>query len=300
VVSWNAREAEPEVNVAAQTKRPRHGSATDDMMKLHRRTMVLDGRVYTVLSLRPGSDFRFATNRFHDTWHVLSDWRGSRVLARLLWGLAYQRRPGTLVVIDPAHLDPNPFDAAPSDPIVLVPSDLTVFTRAAATALRRRLPLRERSAGTVRWHTFGLDTSVAETMAWQAKGPGERRWRFDDVPTGRARIERISGLVTLVGAPDRLRAWGTSLATLGLHAHYGMDYEYLDDDHDGEVQIFRQYRRNVTVARQARAEVLACLDKDADPADVQQAIWSHAAAVSRQSRRSADRSSAIKRCEQLG
>ena len=117
--------------MAAHYKRPRRGSATDEMMKLHRRTMVLDGRVYTVISLRPGSDFRFSTNRFHETWHVLSDWRGARVLSRLLWGLAYQRRPGTLVVIDPEHLDPNPFDAAPADPIVLVPSELTVFTRGA-------------------------------------------------------------------------------------------------------------------------------------------------------------------------
>ncbi|MGY4099205.1 hypothetical protein ACW2Q0_06545 [Nocardia sp. R16R-3T] len=137
--------------MAAQYKRPRPGSAADHMAKLHRRTMVLDGRVHTVLALRAGSDFRFATNYFHETWHVLSDWRGARMLARLLRGLAYRRRPGTLVIIDPAHLDPNPFDAALSDPIVLVPADLTVFTRAATVALRRRLPFRDGSQGPVRW-----------------------------------------------------------------------------------------------------------------------------------------------------
>ena len=44
---------------------------------------------------------------------------------RLLWGLAYTRRPGTLVVLDLPFLDPNPFDAEPADPVVLVPDDLT-------------------------------------------------------------------------------------------------------------------------------------------------------------------------------
>ncbi|MEV2220850.1 hypothetical protein AB0E01_13320 [Nocardia vinacea] len=281
MVSWNAREAELEVNVAAQNKRPRPGSATDDMAKLHRRTMVLDGRVYTVLSLRPGSDFRFATNHFHETWHVLSDWRGARMLARLLWGLAYQRRPGTLVVIDPAHLDPNPFDAAPSDPIVLVPADLTVLTRAAAVALRRQLPFRDRSQGTVRWQTFGLDAAVAQLQEWRAKGPGERDWNFADIPTGWERIDRIGGMVTIFGARDQLRSWATSLATLGTYAYYGMDYEYLDEDRNGEVQIFRQYRRKVNIARQARAEVLVRFDGHASTEEVQRAIWSHGATVRR-------------------
>lgn len=279
MVSWKAREAEPEVHVAAQHKRPRPGSVTDT--KLHRRTMALDGRVYTVLTLRPGSDFRFATNYFHETWHVLSDWRGARMLARLLWGLAYQRRPGTLVVIDPAHLDPDPFDAAPSDPIVLVPADLTVFTRAAAVALRRRLPLRDGSQGTVRWQTFGLDATMAELREWRAKGSGERDRNFVEVATGWERIDRIGGMVTIFGARDQLRSWGTSLMTLGTYAYYGMDYEYLDEGCNGEVQIFRQYRRKVNIARQARAEVLDRFDRQVSKDEVQQAIWSHGETVRR-------------------
>jgi hypothetical protein len=262
--------------VATQDKRPRPGSATDDKLKLHRRTMVLDGRVHTVVTLRPGSDFRFATNRFHDTWHLLSDWRGARVLARLLWGLSYQRRPGTLVLIDQPNLDPNPFDAAPSDPIVLVPADLTVLTPAAATALRRRLPLRDRPAGTVRWHTFGLDSAVDEYTRWRAKGLGERVQRYHDVPTGWARVERIGGLITLFGAADQLRGWASGLATLGTFAVGGMDYDYLDAERQGEVQIFRQYRREVSIARQARAEVMACLPAKTPAEDVQRAIWFHA------------------------
>lgn len=55
----------------------------------------------------------FSTNRYHQTWHVLSGLRGAQLLAHLLWGLAYQRVPGTLVVIGAPWLNPEPF--APDD-----------------------------------------------------------------------------------------------------------------------------------------------------------------------------------------
>ncbi|SUB48423.1 Uncharacterised protein [Nocardia brasiliensis] len=54
--------------------------------------------------------------------------------------------------------------------------------------------------------------------------------------------------------------WGDMaehLATLGTYAYYGMDYHYLADvDRNGEVQIFRQYRNQVTAARRARIDLL--------------------------------------------
>nr|WP_245367182.1 hypothetical protein [Nocardia goodfellowii] len=249
--------------------------------------MVLDGRVYTVLTLRPGSDFRFATNRFHQTWHVLSDWRGARVLARLLWGLSYQRRPGTLVVIDPAHLDPNPFDAAPSDPIVLVPSELTVLTQAAATALRRRLPLRDKSQGTVRFQTFGLRPRVAKVHAWRSRPEARNAYHWP-LPTGYTRIERVGGMLAIFGSPSRMRDWASDLATLGDHVHYDMDYLYLDERADGEVQIFRQYRREVNIARQARAEVLSSSSGGGAALGQEPEIWSHGATVRRRRYPTAD------------
>ncbi|WP_228001541.1 hypothetical protein [Nocardia australiensis] len=200
------------------------------------------------------------------------------MLARLLWGLAYQRRPGTLVVIDPEHLDPNPFDAAPADPIVVVPVERTVLTRAAAADLRRRMPFRERSEGTVRWQTFGLPQAVAELREWRSRAPGERIWRFDELPVGTPRVDRIGGLITIFGGHHQLRSWATDLATLGDYAYHGMDYTYLDEaDRNGEVQIFRQYRREVNIARRARAEVLA----SGVAGDLDRAVWSHAATVRR-------------------
>jgi hypothetical protein len=60
---------------------------------VHRHLVRLDGREYTVITPRPGTGVSFSTNRYHGTWHVLSCLRGARLLARLLWGLAYQRVP---------------------------------------------------------------------------------------------------------------------------------------------------------------------------------------------------------------
>src|SRR5262245_38255324 len=140
-----------EVRVPGRT-RPRAATVVADRMKLHRHRLRLRGQQYTVVTLRPGTQARFSTNFYHQTWHILSDWHGARLLGRLLWGLAYQRVPGTLVLIDRPFLDPNPFDAEPADPIALVPALLTSLTDKAARELRQQLPLVA-SDGTVRWQT---------------------------------------------------------------------------------------------------------------------------------------------------
>ena len=64
--------------------RPRPGTAwhTGDLLKLHRHAVQLDGRRFTVITLRPGTGARFASNYYHRTWHVLSDLHGARVLGR--------------------------------------------------------------------------------------------------------------------------------------------------------------------------------------------------------------------------
>jgi hypothetical protein len=252
--------------------RPRAATRIVDRLKLHRRQLRLDGRQYTVVTLRPGTDARFSTNHFHDTWHVLSDWHGARLLGRLLWGLAYQRVPGTLVLIDRPFLDPNPFDAEPADPIALVPALLTPLTSKAARELRRRLPLDGPAGrpggearggtcggpgdGTVRWHTHGLDAAVAQRRARRDLPPGA--WRPPWIPPRgfQERVDRIGGLVTFAATPAVLKDNAVSVVTLGDYAWQGMDYAEIDWP-NGEVQVFRDYRRRVTAARVARREVIA-------------------------------------------
>jgi hypothetical protein len=244
-------------------------------VKLHRRELRLDGRRYTVVTLRPGTDARFSTNHYHDTWHILSDWHGARLLGRLLWGLAYQRKPGTIVLIDRPFLDPNPFDAEPADPIALVPALLTPFTAGAARELRRRLPLTGPNDGTVRWHTPGLVPAVAALRAARERPPGEYRPQWIPPVGFQGRTDRVGGIVALAAVPAVLKEHATFVYRLGDHPYEGMDYTELDWP-NGEVQVFRDYRRRVSAARIARREVLTELPRDdrrPDPATLNPLIW---------------------------
>jgi hypothetical protein len=251
-------------------------------MKLHRHVVPCGGRDYTVITLRPGTYARFSGKYYHHTWHVLSDRHGARVLARLLWGLAYQRVPGTLVLIDRPQLDTDPFNAEPADPIALVPAQLTPLSDKAARELRARLPLT-RPTGTVRWQTPGLDRMLAErgTGDWAAR---MQRWRQDD-RAGAAHVSRIGGLVVVAGLPHVLKQWAVAVHVLGdQRGPSGMDYTYLgggDCFAIGEVQVFNDYRRRVSSATVARREILRNLPQQARETDINPLIWDRAAAVRR-------------------
>ncbi|MDL4820704.1 hypothetical protein [Actinomadura opuntiae] len=251
-------------------QRPANARGAGDGMKLHRRTVRLGGRDHTVIGLRPGTRVRFSTNRFHETWHVLSDQHGARVLARLLWGLAYQSRPGTLLVIDRPFLVPTPFDADPADPIVLVPAWHTPFTGATARGLARRLPLRRPPDGTVRWRTHGLDGALADPRAWfRGRPPAE--W------PERGGVKRVHGLIALLPArPVEALAWAVQAGWLDAANPHGVDHDYLGGQcrsASGEIQIFRDFHRLVSVARRARADVLARPGVPADPAELRPLVW---------------------------
>jgi len=73
-------------------------------LKLHLRVLEVHRKTLRVVSLRPQLGARFSTNYYHDTWHILAGVDGADVLGRLLWGLAFQRQPGTLILIDGDHL----------------------------------------------------------------------------------------------------------------------------------------------------------------------------------------------------
>jgi len=235
-------------------QRPDAATRIVDRLKLHRYRVRLRGRDYTVVTLRPGTDARFSTNYFHGTWHILSDWHGARLLGRLLWGLAYQRVPSTLVLVDRPFLDTNPFDAEASDPIAFVPAPLTSLSHKAARALRERLPLRAGHEGTVQWRTYGLDTAVAARRRRGRWSPARPAWT---PPRGfEERMDRVGGLVTLTATPELLMIYAAYIYTLGDYHQNGIAHADVDWPH-GEVQVFRDYRRRVAAARIARREILA-------------------------------------------
>jgi hypothetical protein len=266
-------------------QRPQTAKSADDRMKLHRHAVAVGDRTYTVITLRPGTYARFSNNYYHHTWHILSDLHGARVLGRLLWGLSYQRVPGTLVLIDRPNIDPSPFSAAPADPIALVPSHITSLPERAARVLRARLPLT-RPEGTVRWHTPGLDYAVAALAA------GHARWQPRRDRAGQGRIARTGGLVNFTAPPQALREWAVEVYRLGSWITCGMDYTYLSvgekSRYEGEVQVFTDYRHRVRAARAARREILHAL-RPLPPDDVDPDIWARADAIRRNTRPVPDR-----------
>lgn len=243
--------------------RPDAARDTGDRLKLHRREMRLDGRDFVVVSPRPGTEVRFSTNYFHDTWHILSDLHGARFLGRLLWGLAYQRRPGTVVVIDQSFIDPSPFDAEPAYPIVLVPVHLAHLTSDALKQLKHRIPMRDKPTGTVRWQTPGL-----------AGGEAPNRRRHEGV----AQFYLSHGMLVFGATSNVLRSWAVDAHRMGDSYYYGMDYTYLEDTawaDQGEVQIFTDYHRRVSAAKVARAELRTELGAEPD----QEMVWDRGGAV---------------------
>jgi hypothetical protein len=222
-------------------------------VKLHRRHVDLDGRAFTVLTLRPSTECRYATNYFHQTWHVLTDPSGARLLGRLCWSLAFQRREGTIVVIDHPLIVPNPFDADKSSPIVIVNSDLAPLNRTAISQLKRHLARKKRSEGTVRLSTSGLDRMLAadpagDLLELQQQSSGV--WWNDHQRRGWT--DRVNGVVVLA-APSPVLQWlALWLSQLGSHWYRGSDYSELDHPMTrrgtGEVQVFENFATMVTQA----------------------------------------------------
>jgi len=180
-----------------------------ERLKVHRRSLRLDGRAHTVLAPRPSVSPRFATNRDGATCQILTDPVGAQLLARLCWAMAYQRHERTVTVIDSHFLVPNPFGADASSPIVIVNSALGSLSGAVLADLRSQLPLATPSDGTVVLQTRGLDQALDDPAAFgqrddQVARRGEShqaRW-----------IDGDSGLWVLTAPPPVLRAWGVELS----------------------------------------------------------------------------------------
>jgi hypothetical protein len=220
-------------------------------LKVHLRRFDLHGRTLRIVTLRPQTAVRFSNNYFHDTWHVLAGDDGVLLLGHLLWGLAFQRQPGTAVLIDHPHLVPTPFEADPPDPLLLVPAGLTSLDDDALRALRLRLRRAPGAPTTIRWHSFGLPRALAaQRVRLRHRDP---LWRLE-------RMSRRAGFVCYTAPPEILRERAVSIA--GMHLR-GPDYQPLAEHdahwcygYDGEIQLIPGFADLVSAARVARREVL--------------------------------------------
>jgi hypothetical protein len=271
--------------------RPRNTRTTGDEMKVHLHEVRLGPTLYRVVTLRPGTDAAFSTNLFHGTWHILSDPPGARLLARILWGLAYQRQPNTLFLIHGEHLKPTPFDADPSDPVLLVPAHLTPYDPAAFRSLKERLPRLGPPTRTVRWHTPGLDNALDQGARYHQGEEASWLWSArDQGPWTRERMSRCGGFLCYSAPPAILRYQAVCIHEMG--GNRGpMSYHYLAEGPrhwyrwwygEGEVQIFPAYRQQLSQAAVARREVLVELeDENIDPESLRARVWTRKEEVAR-------------------
>jgi hypothetical protein len=247
-------------------------------MKLHLREVWIGRTVYRVLTLRPGTVAAFSTNYFHGTWHIVSDPPGARLLAHLFWGLAYQKQPGTLFLIHGDHIRPTPFDADPSDPILLIPAHLTRFHSDHLRQLKLRLPHLGAPERTVRWQTHGLDHALS-TQQWYQEDAC-KAWRLRQEargPWSHEHATRAGGFLCYTAPPSVLRHRAFNIHRMS-EERSAMTYEYLAEGRghhygEGEVQIFPDYSRQLSDAAVARREVLAASRDRLDPETLRERVW---------------------------
>jgi len=220
-------------------------------LKVHLRVFEIHRTTLRVVRLRPQTSARFSTNLFHRTWHILTGPHGAAILGRLLWGLAFQRHKGTVVLIDGDHLVPTPFEADPPDPILLVPDHLSHVDVDLLRALKLRLRRATDCPTTLRWHTFGMQGADFPEL-----------WHDDNrVIRSRERMTKRAGFICYTAPPVVLRS--TALSIYEMRYGSGTDYRYLAEIQgrgwwrtEGEVQVVDSFDENVSAAIVARREVL--------------------------------------------
>jgi hypothetical protein len=257
------------MGIISQAPNPTQARRSANRQKMHLRLLTAGGTTYRVVTLRPGCKVRFSTNFFHQTWHIVTSQRGARLLARLLWGLAFQRQAGTLLLIHGDHLLPTPFEGERSDPFLLVPAGLTPLNPSALRELKGRLARLGPPDRTIRWHTFGLDLALRSGPGGRAAAAAERErcGRQENRQLGRQeRMGRLGGFIVYSAPAPILRQ--QALLVHDLRVRKGssateMDYHFLAQESSedswyggGEVQIFADYLDRVGAATQARHELL--------------------------------------------
>ena len=234
----------------------------DNRLKMHLRLLTICGTTLRVVTLRPSTRVAFSTNFFHQTWHLVTGQQGAQLLARLFWGLSFQRQSGTLVLAHGDHLLPTPFEAERSDPFLIVPTGITRINPAELHSLKGRLSHLGPPTTTIRWQTFGLDVALSQERNVSV----DLRWSEDKHLWQQERMSRLGGFIVYRAPPAILRR--QALHIHGLHVRasdstYAMDYHFLAESSskhswygDGEVQIFADYPDRVAAATEARNELL--------------------------------------------
>lgn len=226
-------------------------------LRCHLRQIRVGKHTFQVLTPRPQDGLRFSTNYFHDTWHIVCSPGHVRALRRLFWATAFERHDNSLILLSGALLNPTPFDAAPSLPVILANSERTTL-RHDDVALLLKLAAREHHPdGTVKLQTFGLDAIDA------LEREDRRRWFREQSREAEARgwsdlkVEKIGGAIAFFGPPPLLRQVASIKSLERPLSPGGSDQEFIGGDprfryFPGEIQVFGDYSAMLTDARLVR------------------------------------------------
>jgi hypothetical protein len=142
-------------------------------MKLHLRVLKIDQKEVHLITLRPEADAKFWIAYHHPVWWMCTGYKETNLLARLLWGLSYQKQPNTMILIDRPHIQ----DIAPeipkaiSPPLLILPTNLSSVSDTLLQGLKSQLKQAKTPTKTIRWRTFGLDIAQEnEDMAEELRG----------------------------------------------------------------------------------------------------------------------------------
>lgn len=244
-------------------------------LKLHLRLIEAAGYLYRVVTLRPSCKARFSNNYYHDTWHLLTDLGGAPLLARLLWGLAFQRQPGTLFLLDDEHVLPTPFEGDRALPMIFSVTGQTRLEEDSLQALRRKLSRKGSPTTTVKWQTFSMEEARAQEY-W-------RRFARDDRALwAQEHMQLRGGFICYSAPPLVMRKQALSIENMSSYLYWGTNYHYLADwgpkhrHPEGEVQVFSDFRDKVASACEARREVLEAPQSASTSEEERQKIWKKA------------------------
>ena len=248
-----------------------------DTLKLHLYLVEVHGYTYRVLKLRPSEKVQLSNNYFHETWHLLAGVGGAEILSRLLWGMAYQERPGTLLLLDAPHLTPTPFEADAPLPVIIAQAGLARLDDDLLRALRRKLSRIKTPTATVKWNTFSMDDS--EELYQQSRPHDQEReglWR-------REQMSRRGGMICYTAPSLILRLQALSIRHLRKYLYFGSNYTYLAEGNwrrrehpNGEVQVFGDFEDQVSAAITARSQVLVTPVAKILDEVVRERVWSKA------------------------
>jgi hypothetical protein len=260
---------------APKSKQQRYSKRMEisNRMKMHLRIVRLSKTTLNVVTLRPHTEVAYSTNYFHDTWHILSDRHGAQLLARLMWGLSFQRNLATVVMIQGENIRATPFGAERSDPILLRLENGPKLDTAQLRSLHRIQKRLTPSQRTIRGQTFGLDQAIERLQEKRRLGdyslaPTEQWMYYDSSKSlwNAEQMRRRGGFVCYSAPAIIMRKTAERIAMLD-PTTYGMDYEYIAD-RDGEVQIFNDYTERCSASKEARREVLSQNQSFQEPASL--------------------------------